>query len=74
MFWSHLIGDYLSHYSYSCRDGCLKLSDFRSNSRKFTMWYCGGDYLAMQKSLMLTIIARNNLYWVVFFKSVQISG
>ena len=32
----------------------------RSNRRNFTMWYYGGNYLAMEKILMLTIIAWND--------------
>ena len=37
------------------------------------MWYCGGDYLAMEKSLMLTIIAWNDLFWVAL-RVCKISG
>ena len=40
-----------------------------SNRRNFTMWYYGGNYLAMENFLMLTIIAWNDS-----FKECKISG
>ena len=33
-----------------------------SSRRNFTMWYYGGNYLAMENFLMLTIIAWNDSF------------